>query len=199
MEESVDHVLDKVYDSSSFLFEMTMNMLTWDYYKGRPRSLLKQHLHRLQKANLMQSAEPTYSNDFYDLPWDWESVSCVFRPLSESDAYVESTGSLGRNRLQRCFNVRAWDKTLGDPKATEESCNALIGAGVNIHHPDNDGLTPSMYAKRHGCWNEWVIALERNNKHIEDVLREEKSEWLLDNDWRETWKQKYRDDEFLRD
>ncbi|KAF1842839.1 uncharacterized protein K460DRAFT_134979 [Cucurbitaria berberidis CBS 394.84] len=188
LEASVDHVLEKVYDSSSFLFETAMNMLLWDYYKGRPRSLLKEHLHRLEKENLIPN--PT-SSTIDDSPWDWESVSRTIRPLMGSGAYVDSTGSLGRNRIQRCFSVLALDDSPGDPKAVEEIANALIGAGVDIHHRDNDGLTPSMYARKHGRWSEWLIALERNGKFIEDVVREEKSEWLLEENWQETWKQKY--------
>ena len=50
----LDH-LSKVYDSSSFLFETTINMLLWDYYKGRP-CFLGQQMQRLQKEGLLPHA-----------------------------------------------------------------------------------------------------------------------------------------------
>lgn len=75
--------------------------------------------------------------------------------------------------------------------AIEEIANALIRAGIDVHHRDHDGLTPSMYAKRCGAWDGWCSALARNGLRIEDVVREEKAEWLLEEGWREHWVERY--------
>ncbi|KAI1520077.1 hypothetical protein Ptr86124_000445 [Pyrenophora tritici-repentis] len=186
LETSVDHVLQKVYDTLSFLFETTMNMLLWDYYRRRPRSLLTQQIRRLQKEKLVPD-----SLMLDDQPWDWDSVSTLMNPLFAQDAvYVNALGSLGRNRIQRCSCVVINDDG-GDQDAITEISNALIKAGVDIHHRDHDGLTPSMYSKRCGAWEGWCKALERNGQRIKDVLRDEDAEWLLDERWREIWVEKY--------
>ncbi|CAE7014055.1 hypothetical protein PTTW11_02595 [Pyrenophora teres f. teres] len=187
LETSVDHVLQKVYDTSSFLFETTMNMLLWDYYRRRPRSLLTQQIRRLQKEKLVPD-----SLVLDDQPWDWDSVSTLMNPLFAQDAvYINALGSLGRNRIQRCCCVVVHDDGDGDQDAIAEISNALIKAGVDIHHRDHDGLTSSMYSKRCGAWEGWCKALERNGHRVEGVLRNEDSEWLLDERWRDIWVEKY--------
>lgn len=49
------------------------------------------------------------------------------------------------------------------------------------------GLTASMVARYRSRWYMWCEALGRNGSHIEEVLRVEGNEWLLDNDWQEVW------------
>ncbi|KAI4652122.1 hypothetical protein J4E93_002319 [Alternaria ventricosa] len=179
-EKTVDYIIPQVYESSSFLFETTMNMLLWDYYQGRPRSLLRQQIKRLQQEGLI--SDSVVMNDD---PWDWPSVSSIMAPLFEVDAaYINTIGSLGRNRIQRCYRVIDHGRSPGDPVAVEEIANALIRAGVDVHHRDHDGLTPSMYARRCGAWDGWCSALATNGLRIEDVVREEDAEWLLDEGWR---------------
>jgi hypothetical protein len=186
-EKTVDYIMPQVYESSSFLFETTMNMLLWDYYQGRPRSLLRQQIQRLQQEGLI--SETVVLNDD---PWDWPSVSSIIAPLFEVDAaYINTIGSLGRNRIQRCYRVIDHEGSPGDPVAVEEIANALIRAGVDVHHRDHDGLTPSMYARRCGAWDGWCSALATNGLRIEDVTREEDSEWLLTESWREVLREKY--------
>jgi hypothetical protein len=186
-EKTIDHIIPQVYESSSFLFETTMNMLLWDYYQGRSRSLLREQVQRLQQEGLI--SEPVSLNDD---PWDWPSVASIIAPLFEIDAaYINTMGSLGRNRIQRCYCVIDHEGSPGDPIAVEEIANALIRAGVDVHHRDHDGLTPSMYAKRCGAWDGWCSALARNGLLIENVVREEEAEWLLDDGWREIWRDKY--------
>ncbi|KAH8716744.1 hypothetical protein GQ44DRAFT_829784 [Phaeosphaeriaceae sp. PMI808] len=192
LETSVDFVLERVYDSSFFLTEMTMGMLLWDYYKSRPRSLITKHLQRLQKEGLIEGLVPS-SLITDTLPWDWDSVSSIIHPLATIGAYIHTTGSLGRNPIQRTFGVLVEEncKIPGNPQAVEEIVNLFIRAGVDIHHRDNGGLTPSMYARRHGHWHQWCRALERSDKCIETILLDEKTEWLVGENWREVWREKY--------
>ncbi|KAI4937429.1 uncharacterized protein J4E92_002160 [Alternaria infectoria] len=186
-EETFDHVIHQIYESSSFLFEMTTQMLIWDYYQRRPRSLLRQQIQRLQQEDLIPE-----SIILDDDPWDWPSVSSIIAPLFEVDpAYINTIGPLGRNRLQRCYSATSHEGSPGDPVAFEEIPNALIRMGVDVHHRDHDGLTPSMYARRRGGWDGWCRALARNGLRIEDVVKEDDTEWLLDEDWRSVMKEKH--------
>ena len=186
-EKTIDYIITQVYESSSFLFETTMNMLLWDYYQGRPRSLLRQQIQRLQQEGLISD-----SVIMNDEPWDWPSVSSIMAPLFEVDAaYINTIGSLGRNRIQRCYRVIDHGSSPGDQIAVEEIANALIRAGVDVHHRDHDGLTQSMYARRCGAWDGWCSALATNGLRIEDVVREEDAEWLLDEGWRNVMKEKH--------
>ena len=75
--------------------------------------------------------------------------------------------------------------------AVEEIATALIQAGVDVHHRDHDGLIPSLYAKCCGALGEWCRALECNGFCVEDVLREEGTEWLLHDSWQRMWAGKY--------
>ena len=186
-EKTVDYIIPQVYESSSFLFKTTMDMLFWDYYQGRPRSLLRQQIQRLQEESLI--SDSVLMNDD---PWDWPSVSNIMAPLFEVDAaYINTIGSLGRNRLQRSYRVIHHGSSPGDPAAAEEIATALIRAGVDVHHRDHDGLTPSMYAKRCGAWDRWCSALARNGLRVEDVVREEDANWLLDEGWRDVMIEKH--------
>jgi len=186
-EKTVDYIIPQVYESSSFLFETTMDMLFWDYYQGRPRSLLRQQIQRLQEESLI--SDSVLMNDD---PWDWPSVSSIMAPLFEVDAaYINTIGSLGRNRIQRSYRVIHYGSSPGDLAAAEEIATALIGAGVDVHHRDHDGLTPSMYAKRCGAWDGWCRALTKNGLRVEDVVREEDADWLLDEGWRDVMIKKH--------
>ncbi|KAL7772503.1 hypothetical protein CFE70_002462 [Pyrenophora teres f. teres 0-1] len=149
--------------------------------------VLQKQIRRLQKEKLVPD-----SLVLDDQPWDWDSVSTLMNPLFAQDAvYINALGSLGRNRIQRCCCVVVHDDGDGDQDAIAEISNALIKAGVDIHHRDHDGLTPSMYSKRCGAWEGWCKALERNGHRVEGVLRNEDSEWLLDERWRDIWVEKY--------
>ncbi|KAI4933096.1 hypothetical protein J4E85_003499 [Alternaria conjuncta] len=186
-EKTVDYIIPQVYESSSFLFETTMDMLFWDFYQGRPRSLLRQQIQRLQEESLI--SDSVLMNDD---PWDWPSVSSIMAPLFEVDAaYINTIGSLGRNRIQRSYRVIHYGSSPGDLAAAEEIATALIGAGVDVHHRDHDGLTSSMYAKRCGAWGGWCSALARNGLRVEDVVREEDADWLLDEGWRDVMIEKH--------
>ena len=55
----------------------------------------------------------------------------------------------------------------------------LIKAGVDLHHRNHDGQTPSYYADRNGLWEDWCRALKSSGLDIEDVVRMDGEEWLL--------------------
>lgn len=169
-----------------------MGMLLWDFYTGRPRVHLEEHVRRLKKEGLLKDPVPDTTIRGTET-WDWDLVVAIIRPLVMADAYVNTTGSLGRNPIQRTFGVLIGENSQGkgDPKAVQEVITALIKAGVDIHHRDIDGLTPSMYARRHGHWTEWCLALERNGKCITRVVTDDNTEWLLEENWRTAWKERH--------
>ncbi|KAL1797825.1 hypothetical protein ACET3X_004431 [Alternaria dauci] len=75
-ERTVDHIIPQVYESSSFLFETTMNMLLWDYYKGRSRSLLSEQIQRLQQEGLISELIDESQKWHFVCPGTcWKSVS----------------------------------------------------------------------------------------------------------------------------
>lgn len=187
LEAATDSVLDKVSDLPNFLYETTINMLFWDYYQSRPRSVLKKQLRRLQREGLLRAAQlksiigtPTLDQ----LLWDWPTIQTLVLALTSHGLQVDTLGSNGRNRLQRSLIVLQWEEKPGNPQAIIETADALIKVGIDLHHRDHDGLTPSMYAKCYAQWDPWCIALERNGLTVEEVMKEDDSEWLLRDGWR---------------
>jgi hypothetical protein len=68
----------------------------------------------------------------------------------------------------------------------------LIELGVDIHHRNNTGCTPSLIARiKCDCWAEWCRALERNGLDIQYVLREDGEMHLAE----ESSENEYRPDE----
>jgi hypothetical protein len=66
----------------------------------------------------------------------------------------------------------------------------LIEKGVGVNEICVEGLTPSMYAQHHECWDEWCEALQRAGKQIHDVLNAEGNVWLLGSDWQKVWRER---------
>jgi hypothetical protein len=76
----------------------------------------------------------------------------------------------------------------------------LIELGVDVISRDMDGLTASMLARCKYLWPQWCKALESNDQNIESVLELEGNSWLLQEDWREVWRDKgYTTYWFLKD
>lgn len=187
LEASTDSVLNKVSDMSTFLYETTMNMLFWDYYQDRPRSVLSDQLRRLQREGLLRASQLKHiigNPTLEQLPWDWPTIQDLILALTSHGFQVDTLGSNGRNRIQRCLIVLQWEEKPGNSQAIVETANALIKVGIDVHHRDHDGLTPSMYAKAYGQWEPWCTALERNSMTVEEVMKEDDTEWLLRDGWR---------------
>jgi hypothetical protein len=61
----------------------------------------------------------------------------------------------------------------------------LVQAGADVHALGDEGWSPSMMMRYSDNWTFWCEALQDSGKHVEEVLREEKNEWLLADDWRD--------------
>lgn len=86
----------------------------------------------------------------------------------------------GRNAIQLAMfsNTRDFHEI---PEILEEKLSLLIKAGVDLHHRDKWGGTPSHDASCHyECWEVWCRALDRNGRKIDEVVREEGELWLLE-------------------
>ena len=106
----------------------------------------------------------------------------IVRLLHEFGANIHAIDNDGRNALHYAMGSNCGPKKEF-PELLEEKVSLLIEAGVDPHHCDNHGITPSIYAMGFcGCWSVWRRALERNGLSIDEVVREEGNSWLLEPD-----------------
>jgi hypothetical protein len=119
-----------------------------------------------------------------DPNWPRTSAPQLLQLLFEAGAPVSGKDMSHRNMIS-IFLVRCHAYDYGSARI--DILVLLVGKGVDVNQTSGQGLTPSMYARYRGWWNEWCEALRRNNKNIEDVVQAEKNEWLLSSEWRREW------------
>ena len=124
-----------------------------------------------------------------DLGWDFRALTGLMRFFTDTGLSLEHKYWEGQNVMTRYMRI-VKDAEQKDRGTIVEVLSALVEAFPDsINAEDFDRLTPSMTARLHGVWREWCEALQRNGKRIEDVVREEGSAWLLEDDWKETWRE----------
>jgi hypothetical protein len=116
------------------------------------------------------------------------SVPQLLQLLFEAGAPISGKHQDGRNMIARFLDELP--VTYYDKSTRIGILGVLIEKEVSVNQTCHRGLTPSMYARYRGGWNEWCEALRRNDKNIEDVSKAEGNEWLLGNDWREEWRRR---------
>ena len=107
-----------------------------------------------------------------------EKNLAIVRLLLQSDVNVHATDHHGYNAIQCAMSPYSFG---GSAERLETKLSLLIEAGVDIHHRDDYGNTPSddvQYA--YGCWNEWCLVLERHGMDIIEVLKAEDNMSLLE-------------------
>jgi len=105
----------------------------------------------------------------------------IVRLLLEFGANSHAVDSTGCNAIQLAMSSNIRPKFPEFPEILEEKLSSLIEAGVDLHHRDERGDTPSYYARHfYMCWAVWCRALERNKRKIDDVVREDGELWLLE-------------------
>ncbi|KAF2474987.1 uncharacterized protein BDR25DRAFT_255524, partial [Lindgomyces ingoldianus] len=103
------------------------------------------------------------------------------RLLLEFGVNLDAADLDGRNAIHAAMysNIRLGERML--PEVLEEMLSLLIEAGVDLHHRDKWGDTPSYSARYdHKCWAAWCRALERNGRKIDEVVQEDEELWLLE-------------------
>lgn len=68
---------------------------------------------------------------------------------------------------------------------------AFVQAGEHVNELDDQQWSPSMLARYYDYWSCWCEAVQDSGKDIEEVLRAEGTEWLLQDDWGEVLEQRY--------
>ena len=107
---------------------------------------------------------------------NWRLGVEVPRLLLELGADTHATDAQGRNALQLAMLYT--DNYEGSDFLVEK-LSMLIDAGVDIHHRDSWGNTPSYDARfEYDCWLAWCTSVERNGKEIFSVVKEEGESWL---------------------
>lgn len=112
-----------------------------------------------------------------------ERSLAIVRLLIELGADLHAVTSRALNAIHCAMFSNVPHHEHEDPEILEEKLSLLIGEGVDLHHRDQWGRTPSYLAKYEcRCFTVWCRALERNGKQIEEVLREDgELEFLEDN------------------
>jgi hypothetical protein len=114
------------------------------------------------------------------------SVPRLLLLLIEAGAPIQSKDAYGRNAIVAFLDNPRWSRY--DHSTIIDILGILIEKGVDVNEACEDKLTPSMHARYEYRWDEWCAALERQNRKIDDVLRVEGNEWLLQDDWGSVWK-----------
>jgi hypothetical protein len=194
----IDKLLDNAADTASFASQIAICLLLFSGYMSEKETLqdLTICLETLRRdwfdEAQIKRLNSCFSPQKPSLPRT--SVPQLLQLLFEASAPDSVKDSYGRNLIARFLDE-------SNPKMYNKSARIgilsfLVEKGVRVNQTCRDGLTSSMYGRYLGHWNEWCEALRRNNKDIEDVVKAEGNEWLLDKNWREEWRRRPCNDEY---
>lgn len=114
----------------------------------------------------------------------WPGASCLatLPLLLEYGADVHATDNEGNSALHLAMLSNF--TTIGEHSGhLKQKLALLVEAGVDLHHRNMKGLTPSYLARfRCDCWDEWCAALRRNGVDVNEVAEAESDLWCLTDD-----------------
>ena len=116
-----------------------------------------------------------------DVWWSRQILCELMSLLVEAGADINKVGMLGCGYLE-IVTRRSLMRPLW---AREDLLYGLVKAGADVHAFDSRHGTISIRARCHGFWLLWCQALQDSGKVVEEVLREEGNDWLLEDDWEE--------------
>ncbi|KAH7139278.1 hypothetical protein B0J11DRAFT_516476 [Dendryphion nanum] len=142
--------------------------------------LIKMWMGYLKSIDYGFDQHDTWNRDFM-FPYFYSGSLRMFRLLLEFG--VQYIDPHGKSVLHHAILVCRIRNVHG---MMEEKISMLIEAGVNVHHRDKYGWTPSYYVRVltvPRVWEIWCRALERNGLKIEDVVREDGELYLLEGNY----------------
>jgi hypothetical protein len=148
-------------------------------------------LHAIMDVTTIFNISQNFLQEFEVLPVDtnWSSLPYpeLLQVLIEIGSPIEKTlDGLNAISLYMRFHYRS----SHDVPTTIRALSILIEAGIDINYACFEACTPSMYARYQNVWFEWGQALEHNGKRIDDVLDMEGTSWMLEDNWRDVWKER---------
>jgi hypothetical protein len=189
---SIKKMLNNATDTASLASQIAMYLL-----------LSQDSIHQNQELQYVTICLETLRRDWFDEAqikrlnscfslqeprWVRNSVPQRLQLLFEAGAPVSGKDAYGRNMIAVFLDESPTENY--DKSTCIDILIVLIEKGVSVNQTCPFGLTPSMYARYRGLWDEWCEALRSNDKNIEDIVKAEGNEWLLGNDWREEWKRR---------
>lgn len=104
----------------------------------------------------------------------------IVRLLLEFGVNPHALDPYGRNAIQIAMSsIAKYKDSYKDLEILEEKLSLLIKRGASPRHRDEEGNSPSYYARCiYTCWSVWCRVLVQNGMTIDEVL-EEGEEWLL--------------------
>jgi hypothetical protein len=182
--------LNRASDPSSFALQMALSLLTADYSEEEYQTvwpLVGLCLRVLQKEGFDAAQNDRMLDCFAlrDLNGPCNSIaplvllllevqesedSKVFWPWFWPTVFLSSV----------CVGLYSYADSV-------DILSIIMQKGGNFNATNQMDLTASTYARYHNRWELWCEALERDDKKIEDVVRAEGNQWLLNDDWREVW------------
>lgn len=118
-----------------------------------------------------------------NLQWPPETIPGIIRYLLQTGADATLTLFGNVSLLHLALKSEMFQQCVSMSQAHSirtQIISALIEAGVYILSRDVNGDTVSEVARRMGHWKLWCEALQENGKSVEDITRQQKQEWLLD-------------------
>jgi hypothetical protein len=111
----------------------------------------------------------------------------MVRLLLEFGADVHTTDAAGHNALHSTLLSRqGYDDDV--PEQVEEKLTIFIKTGVDVHHRNRWGQTPSYVARFYSKhWEEWCRVLERNGLSVSEIVQVDSEDWILEEGADEEW------------
>jgi ankyrin repeat protein len=186
--DKLNAIINQSPDPSAFLAELAMNILYHDidthfhvkWWPPLKTCILK--LHRL--GHNRDSPGQKYGNqDPERLVWDLRIVPDVVRLLLDCGAHPNTAEVDGMTPLH-VFMITGLFRQCVSAGSTHDVrkhvLNILIESGADVLHVSHDGTTISEKAQANGHLDVWCEALQENGKSIEEIVRLQRQEWLLD-------------------
>jgi hypothetical protein len=185
----LENVLKRAGDAPSFALHVSLDLLldAYSLSTGTAWQLLLICLKTLQTEWFTQTQNEWLLGccSLQGLIWSCSSVPRLLLLLIEAGAPIQSKNIYGQNKIASFLYYARLSRY--DRSTIADILSILIEKSVNVNEACQHKSTPSMYARYKGHWDEWCAALARQNRKIDDVLRVEGNEWLLQDDWESVW------------
>ncbi|OAL46496.1 hypothetical protein IQ07DRAFT_590637 [Pyrenochaeta sp. DS3sAY3a] len=187
---------DLLYDSTGMAADLIIVLVVDSYghrrFDNQHASFIDECLAKLHK-NGYNCAHFKLGNisNLGEFRWSQQKLYELMALLFEAGAEPRKFGHFSGSHISELLYNHS---DVQDRKrwALEDLLYVLVQIGVSIDGLTSRKWTISMTARYYDIWPIWCQALQDSGRNIDEVLRKEGTQWLLDDNWENVFAERYK-------